>query len=151
VSVGDLTEAQALDFLAQLNCSIRDAKAVHLLIVGHLPYLLDSAVGSFCDSKLSLDGLKAYFTELVRSGFKHADVELDCDNGCACKAACAIRDEEWAHVGLKSARALLLKEKLVHASLKEKIYKIDSRFVLCYLERECACNNTGFVVVPSCT
>jgi hypothetical protein len=151
VSVGDLTETQALDFLRQLNCNERDAKSVHLLIDGHLPYLVDSAVSSFCHSKLSLDGLKAYFTALVRSIFKHADVELNCKNGCACKAACAIRDEEWDHTGLTSACTLLLKEKLVRASLKEKIYKIDSRFVLCYLERECACNNTGFVVVPSCT
>ena len=152
VSVGDLTETEALGFLEKLQCDDRRAKAVHELVDGHLPYLLDAAVRSFCRGTLPLGvgGLKKHFTQLVRAIFEHVDSMLKCKGGCACKAACAVRDKEWDHVDLDRSVALLLKEHIVRASLAEKVHKIDSRFVQCYVARECGCNHTGYVVAPPC-
>lgn len=123
---------------------------MHQLVDGHLPYLLDAAVRSFCLGTLPLNGLQAHFTKLVQSIFEHVDSGLKCKGGCACKAACAVRDKEWDHVDLDRAVALLLKEHIVRASLADKVHKIDSRFVLCYVARECGCNQTGYVVSPPC-
>lgn len=152
VSVGDLTELEALDFLGQIGCDASHAAAVHGLVDGHLPFLVLKPVHDFCHGLIDLRALTAHFTSLVRSVFKRVDNELKCDggSGCACQAACAVRDEKWSHVSLEHAVPVLLQEHIVRASLKEKIHVIDSRFVLCYVARECACNGTDYVVSPPC-
>ena len=148
VSVGDLTERQALDFLQLTGCDADRAAVVHALVDGHLPFLMQEPVGSFCRGEIGLDILKTHFVTLVRAIFEHVDQVLDCGReDCACKAACAIRDKSRLS-DLTRAIPLLLKEHILRASLKEKILTIDSRFVLCYLARECACNST--VLSPPC-
>ena len=152
VAVGELTRPQALDFLDQLGCDASRAAAVYGLLDGHLPFLVLQPVSDFCLGTLEIDSLAAHFTALVRSRFELADLALECEGaGCACSAACAVRDKKWGHLGLKHAVPLLLKEHIVRASLTEKINKIDSRFILCsYLPRACACNSTASAVVPPC-
>ena len=150
VSVGDLTEPQALDIITQMGCDSLSAAAVHGLIDGHLPFLLKKPVRDFCLGVLDFIGLKNHFTRLVRSVFQHVDQELDCgDDNCACIAACAIRDKKKL-LGLTRAVPLLLKEHIVRASLEDKVNKIDSRFALCYISRECSCSNSDYVVTPPC-
>lgn len=148
--MGDLTEPEAISFLRQLTCDLDDAKAANQLINGHLPYLLEQVVCSFCLRQLSIGALHTHFTQQVRSSFEHVGKALGCNHGCACAAACAVRDKEWGHTGLEHAESLLLKKHVVRVILKERIRMIDSHFVLCYLARECNCNNTDYVAKPPC-
>ena len=150
VSVGDLTEQEAFSFLQQLNCDSDSAKAVHLLVDGHLPYLLDDDVRSFCLRKVSLGALQSHFAKHVRSIFMHVDQELDCGvERCACAAACAVRDGTKLS-DLVRAIPLLLKEHVVRVSLADKVRLIDSRLILCYMARECNCGNSSYIVTPPC-
>lgn len=150
VSMSSLTRAQALEFLNKTGCTPTDAETVHQMLDGQLSYLLRPPVSEFCGGKLSLDGLVKHFTGLVHAAFEHVNELLDCKSGCACQAACAIRDKEWDFVGLARARSELRKKHLVTASVVDEFHKFDSRFILCYLERWCSCNNTGYAVIPAC-
>ena len=150
ISVGDLTESQAIDFLHQMGCNNSSAAEVHELVDGHLPFLLQEPVRSYCRGTLSLDNLAGHFTALVSQGFKFVDKALDCRRGCACKAACAIRREEWDYEGLKRAIPLLLNTKLMRSSLAVRSEVVDSRFVQCYMERVCSCNGSNAMITPPC-
>lgn len=112
--------------------------------------MIKKPVRDFCLGVIEFRSLKEHFTRLVSSVFDHIDQELDCgDEPCACMAACAIRDKKKLS-NLTLAVPLLLKEHIVRASLEEKVNKIDSRFVLCYISRKCPCNNTGYVATSPC-
>jgi hypothetical protein len=73
VSVGDLTEPQAIDFLRQKGCSAQHAASVHALIDGHLPFLVQESVHAFCLGEITFSNLTEHFKFLVRSAFKHVD------------------------------------------------------------------------------
>jgi hypothetical protein len=151
ITVGDLSESQSLDFLLQTGCSSTRAAEAHKLVDGHLPFLLQEPVGSFCQGTLDVDDLAAYFTALVSKGFMFVDKALDCRHGCACMAACAIRRKEWDYDGLKRAIPLLLNTKLMRSSLAAGSEVIDSRFVQCYVERVCSCNTSVYdLIIPPC-
>lgn len=150
ISVGDLNDLQALDFLRQTGCNATLAARAHLLINGHLPFLLLEPVKAFCMGVLSFQNLAEHITGLVRKDFMFVDKALKCNKGCACKAACAIRNKQWDYVGLDSALPLLLEQRLVRSSIAAHHEVIDSRFIQCYIQHECACNSKAAVTTPPC-
>lgn len=139
-----------MSFLQQTGCNTTRAAEVHELIDGHLPFLLQSPVNSFCRGDLGLDALAAHFTALVSNGFMFVDKALNCKRNCACKAACAIRRKDWEFTDLKLIIPLLLNSKLMRASLAASSEVVDSRFVQCYIERVCSCNSSDAAIVPPC-
>lgn len=152
VSVGGLTEHQALDYLHQIGCNASHAAAVHELVDGHLPYLIKEPVRAFCLGETSLFELESHFTSEVRSILYKIDTDLNCgeEDGCTCKAACAVRNHVKFLDPWKLAVPQLVNTHLVRASLMNGL-TIDSRFVLCFIERHCACSvKSRFAVSPPC-
>ena len=139
VTVQDLSRDETLEFLGQRACAPERAAAVHSLLGGHLPHLLDEAVPLFCAGALDAGGLAEAFTAEVRGRLNAVEGQMGC-RGCACQAACTVLSGDWGSSLLAAARQQLLAQRLTRAPLRSWVHVIDAPFVRSYLQLHCNCS-----------
>ena len=139
VTVQDLSRNETLEFLGQRACAPERAAAVHGLLGGHLPHLLDEAVPLFCAGALDAGGLAEAFTAEVRGRLNAVEGQMGC-RGCACQAACTVLSGDWGSSLLAAARQQLLVQRLTRAPLRSWVHVIDAPFVRSYLQLHCNCS-----------
>jgi hypothetical protein len=141
VHVGDLSEAEAQQFLAKMGCALDQASALFSLIGGHLPHLAMRASRLFCGGKASISDVESELIADMDDQVEAVDRSLGV--GSACGGLCGVMAKAWPAPGVLGA---LIREHLVVAALKKGVY-VDSLAARAFVALRCACSGATSLLV----
>jgi len=135
IHVGDLSESEALSFLARSGCDEALAHALYALVGGHLPHLSSAGIKGACLGTVSASDAVSRLREGIDEQLKAVDDALGGAAGAACAGLCGVATKVRPTPAVLEA---LVTEHLVVATLRKGVL-VESRLVLAHANATCSC------------